>query len=157
MRILSSQRTDLQILVNEPVRIKLREDWTVEIHEPTNSELGEYLALMNNVVARFLRENAPLIKTAIEGGDVNAVPFEFGAITDALDLLVARIVDRDVDIVRNELTARQSAGIVRAFLDVLGWEFLRETFLQAMRAYQAAGAKTESAAVPKWPSESSPK
>lgn len=153
----SSPRTDLEILMNEPVRIRLSEDWTVEVREPTNAELGEYMVLMNSVVLRFFRENLPLLTAALKNDDVSEIPLDLGALSEALELLVARIVDRDVDVVRNEMTARQSAAVIKAFLDVLGWEFIKETFLQAMRAYQATAAKTGNAAAPAWPSASSPK
>ena len=154
-----AERNAIQVLLNEPVRIVIgtaEAPIEVLVREPSNAELGEYLALMNHTMLKLLKGNAPLIRAAVEGGDVSGVSADLSGLADALELLVAKIVGKDVDYVRNEMTARQNVAVVRAFLDVLGWEFIRENFRQAMRAYQAT-ATTPKSAGPPWPQELSPK
>jgi hypothetical protein len=156
---LSPIRTELEVLLNEPVRLKLgtaEHPFTVEIREPTNAELGEYMLLMNGVLTRFVLDNGPFLRAALAGDTVSERELNFGALETALTVLVAKVCGLEPEYVRETMSARQSAAVLKAFLDVLGWEFLKETFLSAMRAYQKADAKQQQSAGPAWPSESSP-
>ena len=154
-----TRRSDIDVLLNKPTIVTIgtaEAPLAIEIREPSNAELGEYLALMNQSITRLLKDNVPLIKAAVDGKDISKVPFDMASVADATTLLVAKIVGRDEDYVQNQMSARQSVAIIRAFLDVLGWEFIRSSFQQAMKAWsQAIPKNSESAEAPSWPVASS--
>lgn len=149
------ERTDMQVLLNDPVVITIgtaEAPRVITIREPSNAELGEYLALLNQAIMRLLKDNMPLITAAVKGEDVSGIAMDMAGLSDVTTLLVAKIVGEDAGYVRNQMSARQSAAIIRAFLDVLGWEFIRESFQQATKAWSRATApKSASVEAPSWP------
>jgi hypothetical protein len=153
-------RNELQVLLNEPIVVVIgtaKAPRRVEVKEPTNAELGEYLTIINVSLMELLRANAPLITAVFAGKDTSTINADPAAIADIVTKLVAKIVGESEDFVRNEMSAKQSVAITRAFLDVLGWEFIRESFLQATRAWgRVSTPQSKSDVAPPWPVESSP-
>lgn len=156
-------RGELQVLLNEPIVILIgtqENPKRVEIREPSNAEFGEYIVLINAALYRMFKDNMPLILAAFNGdkkGVANA-SLNLAFLEDLMSPLVAKLVGENVDYVTNKMTARQTTAVLHAFLDVVGWEFIRESFRQAATTWKGTSAPTnESDEVPSWLTGSSSK
>lgn len=152
-------RTELQVLINEPVTIIVGTadaPISVEIKEPMQAELGKYLTLLNVSLKQLLKDNIPLLQAAYAGHDVSQIPMDLSAVAGIFSKLVAAIMGREEQWVSENVTPRQQAAIVQAFLDVLGWDFIKETFRQAMRGWKGQTPKSENDSAPSWSVGASP-
>lgn len=152
-------RTELDVLLNEPIVITIgtaEEPKRIEIREPSNAELGEYLSLIDGALKRMLRDNMPIIKAAVTGGDYTKLQYNPAWMVDATFPVVAKIVGESQEYVETKMSARQSVAVINAFIDVIGWEFLKERFLSAAKAWsQTATQSNGNAEAPPWPVASS--
>lgn len=152
------ERNELQVFLNEPITVWIgtrQEPIEVQVKEPTNAELGKYLSLVNLGLKRLVSDNIPLINAAVQGKDVSNIPFDASAISGAFTSLTAQIVGKDEEFVLNRMSAAQQVAILKAFGDVMGWEFIKETFSQAMRTVGTLAPKKENGAQPSWLGKSS--
>jgi len=156
-----SQRGDVVALINEPIRVVIgthANPRIVLVTEPPNAEFGEYAALLNAALSHLVKANMPLIQAAMRGESVDKLSLDLAPLDSALDILIAKIVGEDVAFVRNEMTKKQSVAIVHAFLDALGWDFIKENFRLAATAWKRAAQKASkngSDVEPPWPQKQS--
>ena len=152
-------RTELQVLINEPVTIivgTVDAPIRVEIREPMQADLGRYLVVIESSIKQLLRDNLPLLQAAYAGQDTSKIGADLSALAGVFSKLVAAIMGRDEAWVSENVTPRQQAAIVEAFLDVLGWDFIKETFHRAMRGWKGLTPTNASESVPSWSVGASP-
>jgi hypothetical protein len=70
--------------------------------------------------------------------------------------VTAKVIGEPVEYVRDKMSLRQSIAVTKALLDVIGWEFIRENFQMATKAWNATTPKGKNGAAPSWLQGSSP-
>lgn len=158
-------RTELQVLLNEPVTVVVgtsKKPIKVELREPVGADQDEYLALAGLSFQRFFASNSKLVGTAFGGGDVKNIAFDASELSTFFRGLIAKIVTdgstvkADEKWVHQNLSIRQQAALLTQFAEVIGWEFIKETFLQATRKLMGSVQKSGNGEAPSWLSASSP-
>lgn len=157
-----SNRGDVIALINEPIRVVIgtqANPRVVNVCEPTNAEFGEYASLINLALAKLVQSNTPLIRAGLKGEPTDKLSLDLAPLDGIIETLVAKIVGEDEDFVRHEMTKKQTVAIVHAFLDALGWDFIKENFQMAATAWARAAkaaSKNGNDVEPPWPQKQSP-
>lgn len=142
-------RTDFDTLVNAPVSLTVggvsgkETQKDVEIREPSNAQLGRHLALYQGAISELVLHNLPILEAAYrdpESFDASAA-LHFAGLFEVSRNVIADLVGEDRDFVDNEMTARQATAVIDVYLDLIGWDFIRETFSRALQSWKAAAAK----------------
>jgi len=156
------ERTTYQRLINEPMEVwvggrKKSKPKRVMISEPSMMELGKHLTLFGSGVSEFLRANGPFLDSLLKADKIQLKRedfLKFASLPEAVRTIVADLVGESEDFVDNEMTAKQFTAVIDAYTQLIGWDYIRETFEQALQSWNAAGIAKDADVIPIKPSPS---
>jgi hypothetical protein len=161
------ERNEAQILLNKPIVVPIGMDpdnpIMVTVKAPCSDVEDEYLALIGESLRKFAKTNLPVILGTLQGKNVDDLPFDPAEIVNLFRKPLVRIIadgtgrdDIDMAWIGQNTNKAQQAALLRAFGDVIGWEYLKATFSLAITAVvKSMTSQSGSAAGPSWSRESS--
>jgi hypothetical protein len=148
---------DSDRLVNAPVELWVggrqnSKPKKITLREPSLLGLGKHISLISGGLIQAVQKNAGLFDRIAKKAKLSKdETFDFGDVPEATVLLLCDIVGEDEEYVMNEMTARQATAVISTYLDLVGWDYIVETFTQAWQKWQAAFEKaTGMPSAPPW-------